>query len=104
MDGNRRWADQKKILRLQGHQEGVKSLKRLVRHVGALGLDYITAITGAATAICNVGPAMGAIIGPNGTFASLPDTAKWLLSAGMLFGRLEIFTVLVLFLPSFWRN
>ena len=72
--------------------------------LGALGLDYITAITGAATAICNVGPAMGAIIGPNGTFASLPDTAKWLLSAGMLFGRLEIFTVLVLFLPSFWRN
>lgn len=42
MDGNRRWADQKKILRLQGHQEGVKSLKRLVRHVGALGLDYLT--------------------------------------------------------------
>ena len=72
--------------------------------LGALGLDYITAITGAATAICNVGPAMGTIIGPNGTFASLPDTAKWLLSAGMLFGRLEIFTVLVLFLPSFWRN
>ena len=38
------------------------------------------------------------------TFASLPDAAKWLLSAGMLFGRLEIFTVLILFLPSFWRN
>ena len=64
----------------------------------------MTAITGAATAICNVGPAMGPIIGPSGTFASLPDAAKWLLSAGMLFGRLEIFTVLVLFLPSFWRN
>jgi len=72
--------------------------------LGALGLDFMTAITGAATAICNVGPAMGPIIGPNGTFAPLPDTAKWLLSAGMLFGRLEIFTVLVLFLPSFWRN
>ena len=64
----------------------------------------IPAITGAATAICNVGPAMGPIIGPNGTFAPLPDSAKWMLSAGMLFGRLEIFTVLVLFLPSFWRN
>jgi trk system potassium uptake protein TrkH len=72
--------------------------------LGALGLDYMTAITGAATAICNVGPAMGPIIGPTGTFAPLPDAAKWLLSAGMLFGRLEIFTVLVLFLPSFWRN
>jgi trk system potassium uptake protein TrkH len=72
--------------------------------LGMLGLDYMTAITGAATAICNVGPAMGHIIGPSGTFASLPDAAKWLLSAGMLFGRLEIFTVLVLFLPSFWRN
>lgn len=72
--------------------------------LGMLGLDYMTAITGAATAICNVGPAMGPIIGPSGTFAPLPDTAKWLLSAGMLFGRLEIFTVLVLFLPSFWRN
>ena len=72
--------------------------------LGALGLDYMTAITGAATAICNVGPAMGPIIGPAGTFGPLPDAAKWLLSAGMLFGRLEIFTVLVLFLPSFWRN
>lgn len=72
--------------------------------LGTLGLDYMTAITGAATAICNVGPAMGPIIGPQGTFAPLPDAAKWLLSAGMLFGRLEIFTVLVLFLPSFWRN
>lgn len=76
----------------------------LALSLGALGLDYLTAITGAATAICNVGPAMGPIIGPSGTFAPLPDAAKWLLSAGMLLGRLEIFTVLVLFLPSFWRN
>ena len=72
--------------------------------LGMLGLDYMTAVTGAATAISNVGPGMGSIIGPTGTFAPLPDAAKWLLSAGMLFGRLEIFTVLVLFLPSFWRN
>lgn len=72
--------------------------------LGMLGLDYMTAVTGAATAISNVGPAMGPVIGPTGTFAPLPDAAKWLLSAGMLFGRLEIFTVLVLFLPSFWRN
>jgi trk system potassium uptake protein TrkH len=72
--------------------------------LGALGLDYMTAITGAATAICNVGPAMGPIIGPSGTFAPLPDAAKWVLSAGMILGRLELFTVLVLFLPSFWRR
>ncbi|MEK9930387.1 MAG: TrkH family potassium uptake protein [Rhodospirillaceae bacterium] len=72
--------------------------------LGALGLDYMTAITGAATAICNVGPAMGPIIGPAGTFEPLPDAAKWLLSAGMLLGRLELFTVLMLLVPSFWRN
>jgi trk system potassium uptake protein TrkH len=47
---------------------------------------------------------MGSTIGPDGTFASLSDTAKWLLSAGMILGRLELFTVLVLFLPSFWRG
>jgi len=72
--------------------------------LAATGLDFITAVSGAATAICNVGPAMGSIIGPDGTFASLSDTAKWLLSAGMILGRLELFTVLVLFLPSFWRG
>jgi trk system potassium uptake protein TrkH len=72
--------------------------------LGALGLDYITAISGAATAICNVGPAMGPIIGPTGTFEPLPDTAKWVLSAGMLLGRLELFTVLMLLFPAFWRN
>lgn len=72
--------------------------------LAATGLDFVTAVSGAATAICNVGPAMGPIIGPDGTFASLSDTAKWLLSAGMILGRLELFTVLVLFLPSFWRG
>ena len=71
--------------------------------LGAIGLDFITAVSGAATAICNVGPALGEIIGPTGNFATLPDAAKWVLSAGMLLGRLELFTVLVLFAPSFWR-
>lgn len=69
-----------------------------------LGLDPITALTGAATAVCNVGPGLGTIIGPAGTFASLPDAAKWVLAAGMLLGRLEIITVLVLFTASFWRH
>ncbi|MNP25125.1 Trk system potassium uptake protein TrkH [compost metagenome] len=69
-----------------------------------LGLDWVTAITGAATAVCNVGPGLGPIIGPAGNFSTLPDSAKWLLTIGMLLGRLEILTVLVLFTPAFWKH
>jgi len=72
--------------------------------LGMLGLDFLTAVSSAATAISNVGPALGPITGPAGTFQPLPDEAKWLLSAGMLLGRLELFTVLVLFYPAFWRG
>ena len=68
------------------------------------GLDFITAISGAATSISNVGPGLGPIIGPNGDFSSLPDISKWILTVGMILGRLELFAILVLFLPSFWRN
>ncbi len=68
------------------------------------GLDFITSISGAATAISNVGPGLGTIIGPNGSFSILPDFSKWVLSIGMILGRLELFAILVLFLPSFWRN
>jgi trk system potassium uptake protein TrkH len=68
------------------------------------GLDFITAISGAATSISNVGPGLGSIIGPNGNFSTLPDISKWILSVGMILGRLELFAILVLFLPSFWRN
>ena len=68
------------------------------------GLDFVTSISGAATSISNVGPGLGTIIGPNGNFSSLPDIAKWILSLGMILGRLELFAILVLFLPSFWRN
>ena len=68
------------------------------------GLDFITALSGAATSISNVGPGLGPIIGPNGDFSSLPDISKWVLSVGMILGRLELFAILVLFLPSFWRN
>ena len=68
------------------------------------GLDFITSISGAATSISNVGPGLGSIIGPNGNFSSLPDISKWILSLGMILGRLELFAILVLFLPSFWRN
>ena len=68
------------------------------------GLDFLTAISGAATSISNVGPGLGSIIGPNGNFASLPDASKWILTLGMILGRLELFAILVLFLPSFWKN
>ena len=68
------------------------------------GLDLITSISGAATAVANVGPGLGEIIGPAGNFTSLPDSAKWLLSFGMLMGRLEVITVLVLFTPQFWKG
>jgi trk system potassium uptake protein TrkH len=68
------------------------------------GLDFVSAITGAATAIANVGPGLGETIGPAGNFAALNDTAKWLLCFGMILGRLEVMTVLVLITPSFWNE
>jgi len=66
-------------------------------------LDLVTSLTGAATAVANVGPGLGSIIGPAGNFSSLPDAAKWWLSLGMLLGRLEILTLLTLFTPAYWR-
>ncbi|MQX36550.1 potassium transporter TrkH [Roseospira navarrensis] len=80
------------------------SVTFLAMLLGMTGLDYVTAVSGAATAISNVGPGLGDVIGPAGNFSTLPDSAKWLLSAGMLLGRLELFTVLVLFVPRFWRD
>ena len=68
------------------------------------GLDFITSISGAASSISNVGPGLGDVIGPNGNYKDIPDLSKWILSVGMLLGRLELFAVLVLFFPSFWRN
>ena len=68
------------------------------------GLDFITSISGAATSISNVGPGLGSTIGPNGNFATLPDISKWILTVGMILGRLELFAILVLFIPAFWRN
>ncbi len=64
----------------------------------------MTSVSGALTALANVGPGLGDVIGPQGSFAALPATAKWVLSAAMLLGRLEFFTVLVLFTPRFWRG
>ena len=80
------------------------SLAVLSVSLGLTGLDMITSISGAATALANVGPGLGSEIGPAGNFANLNDTAKWLLSAGMVIGRLELMAVFVLFTASFWRS
>ncbi len=82
----------------------IVSFGALAAALAAVGLDLVTALSGAATAISNVGPGLGPTIGPAGYFGSLPESAKWLLSAGMLLGRLELFTVLVLFTPAFWTR
>ena len=72
--------------------------------LGGLGLDLITAISGAASAIGNVGPGLGDIIGPSGTYQSIPELGKLFLCAGMILGRLEIFAILVMFSPLFWKS
>ncbi len=72
--------------------------------LAALDLDLVTALTAATQAVGNVGPGLGHIIGPSGNFSTLPAEAKWVLSFAMLLGRLELFTVLVLFRIEFWRN
>ena len=68
-----------------------------------LELDILTAYTATVTAITNVGPGLGQIIGPAGNFATLPDAAKWILALAMLAGRLEILALLVVFDADFWR-
>lgn len=72
--------------------------------LAALGLDLVTSLTGAATALANVGPGLGDTIGPAGNFQTLPDAAKWVLMMAMLLGRLELLSVFVMFSPQFWRN
>lgn len=70
----------------------------------ALGLDLVTSVSGAATALMNVGPGLGDTIGPAGNFASLPDAAKWVLCLGMVMGRLEFMAIIVPFTSGFWRQ
>lgn len=71
--------------------------------LSVIGLDSMTAWSGAASAVANVGPGLGDIIGPAGTYESLPNIAKWVLMLGMIVGRLEIVTALVVLTPAFWR-
>jgi trk system potassium uptake protein len=70
--------------------------------LAATGLDFMSAMSGALTALTNVGPGLGEAIGPAGNFSGVPDSAKWILSLAMLLGRLEILAVLVIFTPVFW--
>ena len=72
--------------------------------LGATGLDLVTSLSGSVAVVANIGPGLGDIIGPAGNFAQINPTAKWLLSAGMLIGRLEVLVVLTLFIPAFWRT
>ncbi|MDN3596750.1 TrkH family potassium uptake protein [Zunongwangia endophytica] len=71
--------------------------------LAALGLDFETAIGGAASSLGNIGPAFGAL-SPVNNFDLLPDFGKWWCSFLMLIGRLELFTVLIILTPFFWRN
>jgi len=81
------------------------SRRTLLRGLGvSVSLPLLDAMIPAATALANVGPGLGDIIGPAGNFSSLPDSAKWALSAGMLLGRLEFLTLLVALSPTFWRD
>ncbi|MBD3642153.1 MAG: TrkH family potassium uptake protein [Marinobacter sp.] len=72
--------------------------------LAAMQLDFVTALSGALTSLTNVGPGLGEIIGPAGNFGPLPDAAKWVLSVGMLMGRLEILSVIIVLSPAFWRG
>ena len=72
--------------------------------LGMTGLDVITSVSGAAAALANIGPGLGVEIGPAGNFGGLNDTAKWLLAAAMVLGRLELMAVFVIFSRTFWRG
>ncbi|UUP19281.1 TrkH family potassium uptake protein [Nitratireductor thuwali] len=74
----------------------------IILMLAATGLDLITAVSAALSALTNVGPGLGPVVGPAGSFAPLSDTAKWIMALAMLLGRLEILTVLVIFTPVFW--
>jgi trk system potassium uptake protein TrkH len=72
--------------------------------LGLTGLDFITSLSGAATAIANIGPGLGPEIGPAGNYAGINDPAKWILAIAMFIGRLEVMVVLTIISVRFWRN
>ncbi len=81
----------------------IVSLGLLSVGLGMTGLDFVTSVSGAATALANIGPGLGERIGPAGNFAGLNDAAKWMLSIAMFVGRLELMTVYAIFTVRFWR-
>ena len=68
------------------------------------GMDFLTCISASASAISNVGPGLGEIIGPEGNYSTLTDYSKLILLITMFLGRLEMLTIFILFIPSFWKN
>lgn len=82
----------------------VISLAVLTLLLALTGLDLVTSLTSSATALMNVGPGLGSVVGPAGNFSTLPVVAKWLLCLGMIMGRLEFLTIIVLLSPAFWRR
>ncbi|MFN3077165.1 MAG: TrkH family potassium uptake protein [Alphaproteobacteria bacterium] len=72
--------------------------------VCSFSIDFLTSSSAVAAAMANSGPGLGPIVGPAGNYSTLPPAVIWILSFAMLFGRLELFTVLVLFSPQFWRD
>ncbi len=109
---------QVRVLRYQGRRVGpdvINSVMALMMcffltlgigavALAAIGLDPVTAITGAAATLSNVGPGLGPLIGPAGNYAALPDSALWVMSGLMIVGRLELLTVFVIFTAAFWRG
>jgi trk system potassium uptake protein TrkH len=71
--------------------------------LAATGLDFVSAVTAAVACITNTGPGLG-VVGPAGNYGSLNDFQKWVATATMLLGRLELFTLLVIFTPAFWKR
>ncbi len=105
LEYNQRPIDQDVIRSLVGFSFAFfMTIALLALLLALMGLDFITSLSAAATAVTNVGPGLGDIVGPAGNFSSLPVVAKWALSLGMLLGRLEIITVLVLFSAHYWRS
>jgi len=82
----------------------VISLAVMTLLLALTGLDLVTSLTSSATALMNVGPGLGSVVGPAGNFSSLSVVAKWLLCLGMIMGRLEFLTIIILFSPAFWRR
>lgn len=80
------------------------TIASLALALSLMGLDFLTSLSSAVSAVANVGPALGHLIGPADNFELLPDAAKWVLSFGMILGRLEIVTFMILFTRAFWRS